>query len=101
MQPSYTTKVEMLNTLDLRNANTTMMTDHIADKSDKLLQLEDDLKKLRRQNEEFERQAIQTQIQQKRISFDTETPQHIDLQKLMNLDMTQITTRVFASIQKV
>ena len=62
MQPSYTTKVEMLITLDLRNANTTMMTDHIAVKSDKLLQLEDDLKKLRRQNEEFERQAIQTQI---------------------------------------
>ena len=82
MQPSYTTKVEMLNTLDLRNANTTMMTDHIAVKSDKLLQLEDDLKKLRRQNEEFERQAIQTQIQQKRISFDTETPQHIDSREL-------------------
>ena len=82
MQPSYTTKVEMLNTLDLRNANTTMMADHIAVKSDKLLQLEDDLKKLRRQNEEFERQAIQTQIQQKRISFDTETPQHIDSREL-------------------
>ena len=76
----------MLNSLDLRNANSTMVTDHIAVKSNELLQLEDDLRKLRRQNEEFKRQAIQTQIQQEReklrtelerISFDKETPQYM------------------------
>ena len=86
MPPSNATKKQMLKSLDLRNANSTMMTDHMAVKSNELLQLEDDLRKLRHQNEEFQRQAIQAQIKQEReklrtimerIIFDTETPQYI------------------------
>ena len=36
------------------------MTDHIAFNSHKLLQLEDELREVRRQNEKFERPAIYT-----------------------------------------
>ena len=47
MQPSYTNKVEILNSLEQRNANSTMMTDHIAASSHELLHSEDNLRKER------------------------------------------------------
>ena len=46
--PTNATEDEILNSLELRNAKSTKMTDHIAVNSNELLQLEDDLRELRR-----------------------------------------------------
>ena len=43
MQPFNATEVGKLNSLELRNANSTKMTDHIAVNSNELLQLNNDL----------------------------------------------------------